>query len=309
MASPYKIRLVHQGTTDDYYVLADIDSANTSDDPFDFYRHQGHYLPRYETKFVNGEVVVDTTKDGFVDLVLSDKVQLSREQGVIKGLEDQGLISVTELSPGELSAPTITSATFDGDGSETEAYEVDFQIVDETTNDGDYEITLTVEGGSAATFTTTDSNVGSAGVDDSAAIAADLQGKIDADPNFDATVSTDTVTVTSADIGKYFAYSTNVTDTNGAINDTVVNTGRIVIRGTEFTSVSPDTTSVLVRDDSSGEEVTVSETTITGDGGQVTDTEIVVLGSSHGLGTATGDVESVDVTADQQTDTSATTEL
>lgn len=295
-----KYRLVHQQAELGPMLVDDIEDGLPREE-LGVYFKQDVYIPYYFQSFGNGEVVVDETRNGFVDLVPSDKVELSRDRGTIKGLEDAGLISVVEFTESDLDAPSISTAEFDSAASTTDAFEADFQIVDETTNTGDYEITL-----NGSTFTETDST---GGADDSTTIATNLAATIDADPDFDASAVGDTITVSTSDLSQTFTHSTNVTDTGGAINTTVASTGRVVITGTNFLSLSPDVSSVTIRDDSSGEEVELIESDVLGDSGVFNDTTIVVRGTTHGLGSATGDVESVDVTADTQTDSSAVSEV
>lgn len=302
-------RIVHQQTEPGGILIDDIESGLPNEE-FGIYFKQHVYVPYNRQYFQNNQVIVDANQPGYVDLPLSDKVELSRDRGTIKGLEDAGLVNVISIGDGALSAPSIDSARFDGDGSTTDAFEVEFQIVDTTSDTGDFEITLGIQGGSPTTFTATDSTSGS---DDSNALASSLATAInnDASASFDASVSTDTITVTSASPRLSFTHSTNVTDASGSINTNVIATGRVVLSGSNFESTSPDVSSVVVRDDSAGQTVELTETDITSGGGINTfdDDVIIITESVHGLGTSSGDVESVDITADGQTDTSATVEV
>jgi hypothetical protein len=95
-----RIRLVHQQQVVGNLLIADIDSG-LPNEPFGIYRKQPVYLPYYHTFFGgDGMVHVDRDVPGHIDLVLSDKVKLSADRGVIKGFEDSSLISVVELPVG-----------------------------------------------------------------------------------------------------------------------------------------------------------------------------------------------------------------
>lgn len=102
--------------------ITDIDSGLPNEE-FGMYRKQPVYVPYHKKSFqvVNGMAVVvtDTSTPGFIDLVPSDKVKLSADRGVIKGLATAAppLLTVVEIPTGALGAPTIATATFaDGGG-------------------------------------------------------------------------------------------------------------------------------------------------------------------------------------------------
>jgi hypothetical protein len=108
------IRLVHQqGDVKGPLLITDIDSGLPNEE-HGLSRKQPVYVPVHRTYFGSDNMVkIDRTKAGYIDLAPSDKVRLSADRGVIKGLEDNGFLSVTEIPTGALDKPTITAATFD----------------------------------------------------------------------------------------------------------------------------------------------------------------------------------------------------
>jgi hypothetical protein len=163
-----KLRLIHARTVSGDILVNDIDQGLPVEH-LDEERKQDVYVTVNQKQFVGLEVVEDTATPGFIDLVLSDKVKLSREQGVIKGLEDAGLITVVDIATGALAAPTIATTEQDrtGGGDGTDDYRVEITgtnflstepaVSTVSLTDGTTTVTLTaaeVTGG-AGTFTDT----------------------------------------------------------------------------------------------------------------------------------------------------------
>ena len=121
-----KLRLIHARTVSGDILVNDIDQGLPVEH-LDEERKQDVYVTVNLKQFSGLEVVEDTATPGYVDLVLSDKVKLSREQGVIKGLEDAGLITVVDIATGALAAPTIATTEQDrtGGGDVTDDYRVE----------------------------------------------------------------------------------------------------------------------------------------------------------------------------------------
>lgn len=121
-----KLRLIHARTVSGDILVNDIDQGLPVD-YLDEERKQDVYVTFNQKQFSGLEVVEDTATPGFIDLVLSDKVKLSRAQGVIKGLEDAGLITVVDVATGALAAPTITTTEQDrtGGADGTDDYRVE----------------------------------------------------------------------------------------------------------------------------------------------------------------------------------------
>ena len=115
-----KLRLIHTQTTSGPILISDTDQGLPVDN-LDEERKQDVYVNLYQRAFVGLEVVEDRTIPGYIDLVLSDKVKLSRAQGVIKGHEDAGLITVVDLALGDLAVPTVSSAEQDTAASAVDA--------------------------------------------------------------------------------------------------------------------------------------------------------------------------------------------
>jgi len=115
------IRLVHSQNSQGVLLVSDIDSG-LPNEAFGIYYKQPVYLPYYRT-FFNGDglVEVDETKPGFIDLAPTDKVLLSQDRGVIKGLADNTLLTVVEIPAGATAAPTVSASTHDTATSATSA--------------------------------------------------------------------------------------------------------------------------------------------------------------------------------------------
>jgi hypothetical protein len=116
-----KIRLVHAQTQRSTLNLTDIDSGlPTEEFPARLLKQQT-YVPFHKKSIVGGRIVEDRTVPGFTDLVLSDKVKLSADRGVIAGLVSAGQLTRIDLPDGALAAPVISSATEDTSSSATSA--------------------------------------------------------------------------------------------------------------------------------------------------------------------------------------------
>lgn len=112
-------RLVHSQNSEGALLIPDIE-AGLPNEAFGFYYKQPVYVPYYRTYFDNdGLVAVDRTQPGYVDLVPSDKVKLSEDDGCISGLAANGFLTVVNIPTGALDAPTISSTTHDTTTSAT----------------------------------------------------------------------------------------------------------------------------------------------------------------------------------------------
>lgn len=154
-----RFRLIHNQNVDGTLIISDIDSG-LPNESFGIYRKQAVYLPYHHTYFDSeGMVQVDRTLEGFIDLVPSDKVKLSHDRGVIKGLEDNGFLTVVEIAEGDLDAPAISSATFAvNDASGDDDGSVDVSGTKFLSTDP-YESTITItddSDGESVTFTTSE---------------------------------------------------------------------------------------------------------------------------------------------------------
>lgn len=112
-----KIRLVHTQEERGAILITDIDEGLPREF-LDEERKQDVYVTYNKKRFEKTSegvvsVVTETEVPGFIDLVESDKVMLSREHGAIAGLSAQGLVDVIEIPTGALNTPTITGAVQD----------------------------------------------------------------------------------------------------------------------------------------------------------------------------------------------------
>lgn len=108
-----KLRLIHSQTTRSKIYLTELDTGLPNEKYPARVQKQPVYIPFNFTSIINGDIVVDTTLPGFVDLVFSDKVVLSQAQGQIKQFVDDGVLTAVTLAPGATAAPTIAAATED----------------------------------------------------------------------------------------------------------------------------------------------------------------------------------------------------
>lgn len=158
-----QIRLVHQREGEGPLFIADIDQG-VPREHLDEERGQEVYIPHDRLTFVmDGTAAsVDRNLDipGFIDLVPSDKVMLSKEQGTIARLEEDGLLDVVELPEGGVQDPVIDAGGATQDegenliiaGSNFESFspdETQVEIDGELVDGGDVTVTdteITVEG-------------------------------------------------------------------------------------------------------------------------------------------------------------------
>ena len=298
-------RFIHQQNGQQDILVDDLEDGTGTDKLARFRRHNV-YIP-YNRKYFdgNGNLVEDTSTAGFLDLPLTSDVELSLEGGTLKGLKDDGLVSEVTYSPSDTEAPSITSAEHDDDAGSTEAFEVAFTISDGTGGaTGDYTITI-----NGTAHTETDSNGNS---DESSTLATNLASAIDSGSEssvVSASASGSTVTVTSDVLETPFTYSSSTTDAGGSITETVTHTGKVIINGERFTSISPFST-VITLTDTGNTSVDITESDISGDANSKLDQTVIVISASlHGLGNTSGDVDEVTVRANDKTDSSAVASL
>jgi hypothetical protein len=308
-----KYRLIHTQNTEGKLLVSDIDQG-LPNERFGIYRKQEVYVPYYRLSTnvaPSGEVTVseDRNHAGFVDLVKTDKVRESVANGVISELETQNFLNKVEFVDSDLDEPTISSAKFD-DGTSTEVFEFDVTITDGTSVAEDYEVTINNANITSTTISFTDPT---AGADESSTIASGLASNINGNgtvsSEVEANASGSTLTITTLKEDTPFTVSVNATDPDGSISSSEVATGRVIVTGTDFNSVEPFDAQITIEDTSSGESVTFTQTEVTGNSGLYSDTTIVVLNSQHSLGTSSGDVEDVTVSANNKTDSSSVTDV
>jgi hypothetical protein len=106
------IRVIHAQAQLGDLLINDIEDGRPVH-AFDDHPRQDVYVNYYKKSFDGFGLSEDKTLPGFVDLVPTDNVLLSRNQGVLKGLEDAGLVTIIDLPVGATNSPVITSATQD----------------------------------------------------------------------------------------------------------------------------------------------------------------------------------------------------
>jgi hypothetical protein len=119
-----KLRLIHTRTSPSVVYLTDVDSGLSNESMPARLLKQDVYIPFNLTNLVGtGPVlrVMDPTTPGFVDLVLSDKVVLSYDRGVIRSHVDNGLLQDVLLPEGFDDTVTVATATHDTDTDATSA--------------------------------------------------------------------------------------------------------------------------------------------------------------------------------------------
>jgi len=101
-----RVRVTHSQTTEGPLLLNDIEDGMPRE-PFAYLHKQQVYIPRNDP--------VDSTIAGFTDLVPSDKVLASLDNGVIAGLEENGYILTPVLyTDADVAAPTLASGVLAG---------------------------------------------------------------------------------------------------------------------------------------------------------------------------------------------------
>jgi hypothetical protein len=295
-------------------IIDDIeDGVGHPNQDFNRLKKQEVYVPYYRVQTQvapSGQVAttVDRSIAGFVDLAPTDDVRKSVDNGTIAGHQNQGNISVTEVQPGDLVAPTISTAKFDTSDN-TEIFEIEVTIQDGTSVAEDFEVTIDNTNITSTTVSATDPN---AGTDDSNTIAAALASAVNSDgtlsPEVEASASGDTVTITTLKPSIPFTYSVNATDPDGTITGDDVATGRVVIEGSDFSSVDPILSKAFVTD-TPFDQREFTEDEIRTAGGVFTDTTVVVPNSLHAHGTSSGDVDRVNVFANEKADSAGVTDV
>ena len=302
-----KYRVIHQQTEEGEILIDDIEQG-LPNEPFGFLKKQQVYIP-YNFKSFNVkssgqvELNVDRSRPGFVDFVQTDDVRKSVSKGDISGLQDDNKVSVVDIQPGDLDPPSISSFTHDADGSQTNAWVVTVTVSDGSSATGDYTTTL-----NGTDFTASDTDAAS---DNSASLATDLRDAINggSEPVTASKPSPNKVEIVADDLTSPFTHSVSTTDADGSISETVADTGLVVVEGSNFESTDPDVTSILLSDGTIDKEFTESEVESSSGAyfsGDVTETLIAVPDSLHGFGNTAGTLDSVEVTADTQTDRSGT---
>jgi hypothetical protein len=197
-------RLIHTQTQLGTLLINDIEDG-TPRREFDDYNKQDVYIPYYRNYFNNdGLVEVDETQPGYIDLIPTDDVLLSRDSGVIAGLEAGGFLTVVEIATGALAAPTITTAQQDT-ADATDATN-DYRVVITGTNflsTSPDESSVLLTAASAATVTLSPTDITGGGgtfTDTSIVIPAAVHGfATDGSNNVtDAAVTADRQTATAA---------------------------------------------------------------------------------------------------------------
>lgn len=308
-----KYRILHQQSEDGPMIIDDI-PAGSDNRPHGDFQKQEVYVPYYLQRVTvasSGQVTIneDRNFEGFVDLVKSDDVEKSIDNGTINGLQSQGYVSVIDIQQGDLDSPSINNAKFDTSGT-SEEYEVDVTVNDGSSVAEDYEITIDNSDISSTQISYTDQTAGSK---TSSNIASGLASAINNDStlsgNVTASASSDVVNITTDKEDTPFTVSLNVTSQDGGMTQSTVATGRVVITGSGFTSLNPFPAEVDLTDTSAGDTNTFDQSSVQSNNGIYTDSTIVVLSSQHSMGSSSDDIEDVTVRASDATDSSSITEV
>lgn len=199
-----KLRLIHARTVSGDILVNDIDQGL----PVDFLdeeRKQDVYVTFNQKQFSGLTVVEDADTPGFIDLVLSDKVKLSRDRGVIKGLEDAGLITVVDIATGALAAPAITTTEQDRTGGTdgTDDYRVEITGTDFLSTSPAVSTVALTDGATTVTLTLTDVTGGGGTFTDTSIIVPQALHGFATDGSEDVssvTVTADAQSVTDATV-------------------------------------------------------------------------------------------------------------
>lgn len=197
---------------------------------------------------------------GYIDLKETDRVLMSQAKGVIKGFQTAGLATVTSFLDSDVSAPVTTSVEIDAPG----AGQVTITGTGLTSLAPDITM-VTITGTGAVTLTQTQITGGGGTVSaTSIVIPAALIPSVVKNAS-SAQVRADNQNSATKVLAKRPVITTADLDTPGA--------GALTITGTDFTSSSPDTTSVVITGTGA---ITLTQTQITTGGGTVGATSIVI---------------------------------
>lgn len=225
-----------------------LSGAGKSTRPGVNYLKQKCYVPRVKA----GE----TTVAGFIDLKETDRVLMSQAKGVIKGLQAAGHITVTSFLDSDVAAPVATTIEIDAPG----AGQVTITGTGLTSLAPDI-TTVTITGTGAVTLTQTQITGGGGTVGaTSIVIPSALIPGVVKNASL-ASVRADGQTTTAKVLAKR------------AVIATAVLSGSLTITGTDMTSTSPALTTVAITGTGA---VTLTQTQITGAGGTVSATSIVI---------------------------------
>lgn len=209
---------------------------------------QASYVPR--VKATNVAIA------GYVDLIESDRVLMSVNKGVIKGLQTGGFLTVTSFTAADVAAPTVTSMQLNLPGAG------DITITGTNLTSLAPNLTrVTLSGTGAVTLTQTQITTGGGTVGASSIVipAALVPGVGDIVTTGTVTADDQTTTVVAVALPPTLA--------------TAVLGGTLVLTGTRMTTIAPLLTSVIIT--GTGAVTLTSAQIITG-GGSVALTSIVI---------------------------------
>lgn len=113
------LRLSHNQTVTGGLLVSDIDdglpnktAVRLIGDP-QRYRRDGYANAPKQACYIPHSKIGDPTIAGYIDVKETDRVLMSVNNGVAKGLSDKGLLTVTSFTSANVATPTVSSANLD----------------------------------------------------------------------------------------------------------------------------------------------------------------------------------------------------
>jgi len=215
------------------------------------YPKQKCYIPKRK--------LTDTTVAGYIDLKETDRVLMSQYKGVIAGLQAGGFILVTNFTDADVAAPTITSAQIDNVSNDLNIGGTNFTSLSPNVSK------VIITGTGAVTLTQAQIVAGGGSFSATAiSIPASLVPSISDTSSFVQVLADDQTTTARALIEAPAITRVQID---------VPTAGDLTLTGTEFTSISPTLSSVII---TGAGAVTLTQTQITTGGGTVSNNSIVI---------------------------------
>jgi len=271
------LRLTHNQTVQGPIILTDIDDGlpnktakHGTGDP-DKYHRDGNSLggadksvepdvnwPKQKC-YIPKRKLTDSTVAGYIDLKETDRVLMSQYKGAIAGFLSGGFITVTSFTDADVAAPTVTSAQINNVTNALSIGGTNFTSLAPNVSK------VVITGTGAVTLTQAQILTGGGTFSATAiAIPAALVPGISDTTSFVQVIADDQITPVRALV--------EAPVITGAEID-VPTAGDLTLTGTEFTSISPTLSSVIITGDGA---VTLTQTQITTGGGTVSNTSIVI---------------------------------
>ena len=194
---------------------------------------------------------------GYIDLYQTPRVVLSASKGKLAGLQASGLVTVASIDPQDVKPPTLSTAVLD----------TDLTLTGTTFVSIDPDVTTVVITGDGATTLTVDAITTASGSVSATEIvipASLLSG---------VAVGTSSVKVVANARSTAVAPVVAAPPPAPTLTSVTLDASNATLAGSDFVSIAPNTTSVAFTGPGA---IVLTETQITGGGGSISDTSIVI---------------------------------